>query len=53
MPGQRGQAVVVHGWVYGLHNGLLEDLRIAAASATESAWPTTPHWRWSSNATGS
>jgi carbonic anhydrase len=22
----RGQAVVVHGWVYGLHNGLLEDL---------------------------
>ncbi|MEY4416097.1 MAG: hypothetical protein RIQ53_3390 [Pseudomonadota bacterium] len=25
---QRGQQVVVHGWVYGLHNGLLEDLRI-------------------------
>jgi carbonic anhydrase len=23
---QRGQKVVVHGWVYGLHNGLLEDL---------------------------
>jgi carbonic anhydrase len=23
----RGQRVVVHGWVYGLHNGLLEDLR--------------------------
>jgi carbonic anhydrase len=23
---QRGQEVVVHGWVYGLHNGLLEDL---------------------------
>jgi carbonic anhydrase len=22
----RGQAVIVHGWVYGLHNGLLEDL---------------------------
>jgi len=22
----RGQRVVVHGWVYGLHNGLLEDL---------------------------
>jgi carbonic anhydrase len=22
----RGQAVVVHGWVYGLHNGLLKDL---------------------------
>jgi carbonic anhydrase len=27
----RGQAVAVHGWVYGLHNGLLEDLRISAA----------------------
>ncbi len=25
---QRGQEVVVHGWVYGLHNGLLEDLTI-------------------------
>jgi carbonic anhydrase len=24
---RRGQSVVVHGWVYGLHNGLLEDLR--------------------------
>jgi carbonic anhydrase len=25
---QRGQEVVIHGWVYGLHNGLLEDLRM-------------------------
>ena len=24
----RGQAVAVHGWVYGLHNGLLEDLKL-------------------------
>jgi len=24
----RGQSVVVHGWVYGLHNGLLEDLQM-------------------------
>jgi carbonic anhydrase len=24
----RGQSVVVHGWVYGLHNGLLEDLEM-------------------------
>jgi carbonic anhydrase len=31
----RGQQVVVHGWVYGLHNGLLEDLRITATSADE------------------
>ena len=27
----RGQEVVVHGWVYGLHNGLLEDLSLTAA----------------------
>jgi carbonic anhydrase len=26
----RGQGIVVHGWVYGLHNGLLEDLQITA-----------------------
>ncbi|HEX2011001.1 MAG TPA: carbonate dehydratase [Roseateles sp.] len=31
----REQEVVVHGWVYGLHNGLLEDLRITAGSAEE------------------
>ncbi|MFG6467696.1 carbonate dehydratase [Roseateles sp. BYS87W] len=31
----RGQEVVVHGWVYGLHNGLLEDLSITAGSAAE------------------
>ena len=28
---QRGQEVVVHGWVYGLHNGLLEDLCMTVA----------------------
>ncbi|MBL8353052.1 MAG: carbonate dehydratase [Burkholderiaceae bacterium] len=32
---QRGQELVVHGWVYGLHNGLLEDLHITVASADE------------------
>ncbi|MFG6415909.1 carbonate dehydratase [Roseateles sp. DC23W] len=31
----RGQAVVVHGWVYGLHNGLLEDLALTAGSADD------------------
>lgn len=31
----RGQSVVVHGWVYGLHNGLLEDLAITAANAED------------------
>jgi carbonic anhydrase len=33
----RGQSVVVHGWVYGLHNGLLQDLKITASQASEVA----------------
>jgi carbonic anhydrase len=32
---ERGQAVVVHGWVYGLHNGLLEDLKMTVAKAAD------------------
>jgi len=32
---QRGQEVVVHGWVYGLHNGLLEDLAMNVGSAAD------------------
>jgi carbonic anhydrase len=31
----RGQGVVVHGWVYGLHNGLLEDLKITVSNPGE------------------
>ncbi len=31
----RGQEVVVHGWVYGLHNGLLEDLSLTVTSHDE------------------
>ncbi len=31
----RGQVVVVHGWVYGLHNGLLEDLEMTVCGAEE------------------
>jgi len=33
----RGQEVIVHGWVYGLHNGLLEDLKLTAGAADEVA----------------
>jgi len=33
----RGQSVVVHGWIYGLHNGLLEDLRMTIAHAADAA----------------
>ena len=28
---QRGQELVVHGWVYGLHNGLLQDLEMTVS----------------------
>ncbi len=31
----RGQSVVVHGWVYGLHDGLLEDLTMTVDHAGE------------------
>jgi carbonic anhydrase len=31
----RGQEVVIHGWVYGLHNGLLQDLRLTARAAAD------------------
>jgi carbonic anhydrase len=31
----RGQPLVVHGWFYGLQNGLLEDLRLTVASHEE------------------
>lgn len=30
-----GQVVSVHGWVYGVHNGLLKDLRISARNPKE------------------
>ena len=31
----RGQPLVVHGWFYGLHDGLLKDLRITVSNAAE------------------
>jgi carbonic anhydrase len=31
----RGQTVVVHGWVYGLHNGLLNDLAMTVCGPAE------------------
>ena len=33
----RGQDVVIHGWVYGLHNGLLEDLQMTCAKPADVA----------------
>lgn len=33
----RGQEVVVHGWFYGLHNGLLEDLTMTVTSDADLA----------------
>ncbi len=34
---QRGQELVVHGWFYGLNNGLLRDLKITVSNAAEMA----------------
>jgi carbonic anhydrase len=33
----RGQAVAVHGWIYGLHDGRLRDLRFTVASRADVA----------------
>jgi carbonic anhydrase len=33
----RGQAVSVHGWIYGLRDGLLRDLQTTVAGADEAA----------------
>ena len=34
---ERGQELTVHGWVYGLHDGLLRDLGMSVSSAEELA----------------
>ena len=41
---QRGQSVVVHGWVYGLHNGLLQDLAMTVGAPEAIAAPMTLRW---------
>jgi carbonic anhydrase len=33
---ERGQELVVHGWVYGLHDGLLRDLNVTVSDPRES-----------------
>jgi carbonic anhydrase len=32
---QRGHAITVHGWIYGVHDGLLVDLQVGAGSLTQ------------------
>jgi carbonic anhydrase len=32
----RGQPLTVHGWIYGIQDGLLRDLKFTAASSTEA-----------------
>ena len=34
---ERGQELSVHGWVYGLHDGLLRDLRVTVSDAAQAA----------------
>jgi carbonic anhydrase len=33
----RGQQLTIHGWIYGIHDGLLRDLNVTAKSAAEAA----------------
>ena len=33
---ERGQELTVHGWIYGITNGLLHDLNVTAQSADEA-----------------
>jgi carbonic anhydrase len=32
---ERGQTLTIHGWIYGLHDGLLRDLRVQVSTRTE------------------
>jgi carbonic anhydrase len=34
---ERGQSLAVHGWIYGLHDGLLQDLKLSVTHAEELA----------------
>jgi carbonic anhydrase len=44
---RRGHALAVHGWIYGLRDGLLRDLGMCVTSAAELAvWQRRPA-RWS------
>ncbi|MBL8512374.1 MAG: carbonic anhydrase, partial [Betaproteobacteria bacterium] len=38
---ERGQDVAVHGWIYGLRDGLLRDLGVTVASTEEAAAAST------------
>ncbi|MEX0774526.1 MAG: carbonate dehydratase [Phycisphaeraceae bacterium] len=35
---ERGQELTVHGWIYGIQDGLLRDLNITVAGQEEAAW---------------
>ena len=41
----RGQPLEIHGWIYGVHNGRLKDLRISLASIAEAEAARTPRRR--------
>ncbi|MDQ6764841.1 MAG: carbonic anhydrase, partial [Verrucomicrobiota bacterium] len=34
---ERGQALAVHGWIYGIHNGLLKNLNVTVSDFSETA----------------
>jgi carbonic anhydrase len=38
----RGQALTVHGWIYGIHDGLLRDLQVSAAGGSRGRSSAAP-----------
>ncbi len=41
----RGQPLTVHGWIYGIHNGRLKDMKLSLASVAEAEAARAPRRR--------
>jgi carbonic anhydrase len=40
---QRGQGLTIHGWIYGLKDGLMRDLGLTVSAPDEHPDATRPH----------
>lgn len=41
----RGQSLAIHGWIYGIHNGRLKDMKLSLASIAEAEAARAPRRR--------